>query len=403
MAENQDDKNLDELLEDIALEPESDNSNDNANELDDLLSELEESTENNNSNDSLTEGFEEVPLSETNDLQTEDSNSENEFVNEADVQDEKEYAIQKKQSKLQKILIGVVVGLVVVIIIGLILYLIGFFDPEEPKPQEKEVMPKKEVVVEKKQKPSINDKDINVDRLNKKLNMLTKYEILESEQKEIDKTIEKEKLYQEAKEQLEREREAKIEKIKAIEAKKYEEQLLAQKREEAIIKEAEQKVEMEMPTTEPEAEEKVEVVKEVAQPIVEEKEEIVEEPIIEEKEEVIAEPVTEEITEEPKTIEITTSDEMVEEEPVTEKMFVKFIVINTNKTDIFKADLDKILTLNDKVQLCRNEENRIEIFVGPFEDDQRDMVLSKFKENLIDENPEALDFTQEEFDKRCNY
>ncbi len=402
MAENQDEKNLDELLEDIALEPENSSSdNNNSNELDDLLSELEEAPTDSNSNDTSSEAFEEIPLSASNDLQTEDQNAENEFVKESDVQDEKEYAVQKKQSKLQKILIGITIGLVVVIIIGLILYLTGFFDPEETKPEQKEQTPKQEIT-QKKKKPSIDEKDINVDRLNKKLNMLTKYEILEDEKKELNKSLEKERLYQEAKEQLAMERQAKIDKIKEIEAKKYEEQLLAQKREEAIIKEAEQKVEMQEPVAEP----KDEIVEEAKVEEKVEPQEVIEKPEI--KEEVIEEPIIEpvkEIIEEPKTIEITTNDEMIEEdeEAKVEKLFIKFIVINTNKKDIFKSDLDKILNLDDRVQLCRNEENRIEIFVGPFEDNERNMVLNKFKENLEDENPEALDFTQEEFDKRCNY
>ena len=65
--------------------------------------------------------------------------------------------------------------------------------------------------------------------------------------------------------------------------------------------------------------------------------------------------------------------------------------------------LDKITTINPNVKLCRDENNRIEIYYGPFKNnEERSELLDKLMKNKFEEAYE-LEFTQEEFDKRCNY
>ena len=47
--------------------------------------------------------------------------------------------------------------------------------------------------------------------------------------------------------------------------------------------------------------------------------------------------------------------------------------------------------------------NRIEIYYGPFKNnEERSELLDKLMKNKFEEAYE-LEFTQEEFDKRCNY
>lgn len=432
MAENQNDKELDALLEDIALEPDTSNISDknrdtididsNA-DLDGFLTEIDNQGDSTETPPPDDDPLEEFSLDDAEELTTEEEpeniiQDESGFeADDLEFDDEKEYAVQKKQTKLQKILIGVVIGLIVLIAIGLILYLSGVFDPEEEK-----VQPTVQKVEEKKAKYKFKQKDINVERLNEKLNMLTKYEILESDEKELEKAMERERLFQEEKARLAAEKQAKIDKIKAIEAKKYEEQLKAQERENALVEKAKLEALKDARKAQEDA-----LAKKMALDAQIEKEEAMKEE--EQRKKMMAQ------NEETQT---QTSDEVemdnkmasnkevttvIEETPVTKpeiqdeiveikeetiempknKMFVKFIVISTNKRDIYKSYLDKVLTISNDIKLCRNDQNRVEVFVGPFEDEARLDILEQFKEAFKSENPEAIDFTQEEFNKRCNY
>ena len=111
----------------------------------------------------------------------------------------------------------------------------------------------------------------------------------------------------------------------------------------------------------------------------------------------------------PPTIEDTTKENEVVKidpaPPVKEKVnqFVKVIKIQTKSKDIYKSYLDQIYSVNDNVTLCRDYQNNVEIFVGPFENDiEREKVAEEYllKYNI---NVEIYDYTTEEYDKRCNY
>ena len=411
MAENQDNNNLDDLLNDIALEP--DNNGDNAtipvNEENLTQDEFHDDALNIEADDNSLE----IDESEINEEEGDDDL--------ADVlEDDKEYAVQKKQTKLQKILIGIVVGLLIVIIVGLIAYFLGFFDPEEPKMKEE---PKKVEIKEKKKADfNFKDKDINVDRLNKKLNMLTKYEIIEDAKKEELKALEKEKLHQEAQRKLEEERLAKINRIKELEEKRLKEEEDARKREQALL-DGNQNINNEVQDVEVKIEEpKEEVITvtkenkdltvsyevEPKQPQVQIEE--LEEPMVPQVEVVqVEEPMKEAevvVEMEMPTPTMEQIEEVIEEkqeEEMLDNSFVKFIVITTNKKDIYKKDLNKITSVDQNIKLCRDDSNNIEIFVGPYDMQTREIKMAVFKYALKNQMVEALDFTQEEFDKRCNY
>lgn len=412
MAENPNDNNLDDLLNDIALEP--DNNNDNGT----VAVNEENSTQDEFHDEELN-----IEADNDNSLEIDDSDYEddNDELSDA-LDDDKEYAVQKKQTKLQKILIGVVAGLLSIIILGLIAYFLGFFDPEEVKMEE---APKKvEMKEQKKTDFNFKDKDINVDRLNKKLNMLTKYEIIEDAKKEELKAVQKEKLHEEAQRKLEEERLAKINRIKELEEKRLKEEEEARKREQALL-DGNQNINNEVQDVEVKIEEpqneKITVVKEnkdltVSYEVKPEQEDMeVKEPLVPEVE-VVIEEVKEPMVEQSIEVKMETpapmiADEMTEEiiteqnqeEEMLDNSFVKFIVITTNKKDIYKKDLNKITSVDQNIKLCRDDSNNIEIFVGPFDMQTREIKMAVFKYALKEQMVEALDFTQEEFNKRCNY
>ena len=83
--------------------------------------------------------------------------------------------------------------------------------------------------------------------------------------------------------------------------------------------------------------------------------------------------------------------------------FVKLINVAKIKGDLNKKYFDKVIEVNANVLLCRDDENTIELYYGPFlEDEIRDNLLSKLIKNGFKE-AYSLEMTKEEFDKRCNY
>ena len=401
MAENQN-ENIDELLNDIALEP--DNNSESVHVEEDTMR-------------TQDEYHDELKIEPDDSLEVDDELHDQEEATgeiDEDLIDDKEYAVQKKQTKLQKILIAVAAGLLVIITLGLIAYFLGFFDEEKPMPKE-EV--KKEVTKPAKPKVQFNDKDINVDRLNQKLNMLTKYEILEDAQKEKQKALEKERLHQEAQQKLEEERLAKIQRMKALEDKRLEEEAMAQQKEEELLNSS-QKIEEEVQEVQVEVAEPkddtIQVTKEnkditvsyEVDPAQKQEqsmqEEQKEEPtmpkveIVEMEMPTNIEPVQEKMMEEPPLEEDTQEENL-------ENNFIKFIVISTNKRNIYKKELDQITAIDSNIKLCRDDANNIEVFIGPYEESTRDIKLAVFKYAMKKSMIEAIDFTKEEFDKRCNY
>jgi hypothetical protein len=315
-----------------------------------------------------------------------------------DIELNEELPIQKKQNKFIKILTIAVSILLSLVSIGAVLYLIGVFDPEpvvkQPKAQEAKVQ---------KEEYQFTPNDIDANRLNKKLNLLTKYEIVENSTTEEQKAQEKENLYLEAKKQLEMERLAKIEKIKEAERKRMEEELPTIKKQnidDNIDKQIDNVI-----TKDDTAKEENTITDNTDTTTV-----------------TTTTPsentsVTTNTQEEPKKVEETTpptiEDTTKESEvvkidpapPVKEKVnqFVKVKKIQTKSKDIYKSYLDQIYSVNDNVTLCRDYQNNVEIFVGPFENDiEREKVAEEYllKYNI---NVEIYDYTTEEYDKRCNY
>jgi hypothetical protein len=312
----------------------------------------------------------------TNNLSTEESanvgsNNETTNINETPVEINEEF-VKPKKSIFLKVLFGIVGLLVLLLIVGLILYFTGFFEPkEEEKKIEQPVMSKETVT--KVEPVSENNykfdlKDINSKKLNDQLANLTSKNV--TEEKKINKeSIENEKIQEDLLKQkaLLEEEKAKLEKEKA--------QIEIIKKESTTVKE-EVKI---TPNTPMAASEELSV--------------------LENKKEVDNPTLAKNST----SIQKENKKEDILKENVANNQFLLFINVAKIKDVLYKKYLDKIIAINPNVKLCRDEKNKIEIYFGPFEkNEDRTELLNKLIKHKFTEAYE-VEFTKEEFDKRCNY
>ena len=147
---------------------------------------------------------------------------------------------------------------------------------------------------------------------------------------------------------------------------------------------------------------KEEIKKEEISKIEEIKEDKKEEIISEKKD--IATSTSNETKTQNETSNINSNSKKEETTKTTESLtFVKLINVAKIKGDLNKKYFDKVIEVNANVLLCRDDENIIELYYGPFlEDEIRDNLLSKLIKNGFKE-AYSLEMIKEEFDKRCNY
>ena len=271
--------------------------------------------------------------------------------------------VKPKKNILFKVLIAIISFLIILIIVGAVLYFMGFFNhkeevviqkEEQHVEQPQEVVQHTEKVEQKEEGYKFNIKDINSKKLNEQLASLT------------NKNLEKKENEKKAVEEIKKEETA---------LKNHEEELIKQKAEleKQKIEFEKQKAEFEK-TKEESLSQKKEItaqIEEVKQP-------------------------------EQATIEDTQKKNLTKEANAKNE-FLLFINVVKIKGVLYKKYLDKIITINPNVKLCRDEKNRIEIYYGPFKNsEERSELLDKLIKNKFSEAYE-LEFTQEEFDKRCNY
>ena len=277
-----------------------------------------------------------------------------------------EFSKSKKKSLLSKILIGLIAFLLLLLTAGIILYFLGYFTPkEEIKVTEENLMP----VEIKEEAYKFDIKDINSKKLNEQLSFLTNKNINKERNEELEKLENEKRIIEEEKRREEEafkiQEEALLKEKAAIEEKKIQlenekAELEAMRQEALMLKE---QLEMNKTKLENTQIEKVD-------------------------------------------IEISPKEEKVSDLPVeasTNKKFLKFINVAKIKGSLYKKYLDKVSAVNPNVILCRDDKNRIEIYFGPFNDEEtRAKLLDKLIKNKFEEAYE-VEFTQDEFDKRCNY
>ncbi len=289
----------------------------------------------------------------------------------------KEEFVKPKKSILFKILFGIIALLLLLLITGVILYFTGFFSPEEVKKVEQplvtETTAKPEPVPENNYKFDI--KDINSKKLNEQLASLTAKNPNE-ENKEIAEKKEAER--------------------KAIDEEKKKEEELLKNQEDELQK---QKAQLEEKRLELEKEKaELEAMKQQAQVLKEEIEVDINKDKVMDEPKAALEAKKEDTVSLPKS-----STPSINEKENNNNQFLLFINVAKIKGVLYKKYLDKITNINPNVKLCRDENNRIEIYYGPFKNnEERSKLLDKLMKNKFEEAYE-LEFTQEEFDKRCNY
>lgn len=321
-----------------------------------------------------------------------DTNSENksqeENLSNQQIQSEINQISQKKKMPLiKKILFGLIGFLLLLILTGVILYFTGFFEPEEivenSPPQEQAMI---------QETPKADDsykfdlKDINSKKLNEQLANLTNKNILQEKNEEREKLENEKRLLEEQKKKEEealKQQEEKIQKEKeALEETKLQlenekAQLEALKLEAMALKQ--QLANKDIPT-------------------IKEAEKLIEDANLK----------IEENNDNNEPTNIATVDESESEsntmKDLTEQStFLKFINVAKIKGALYKKYLDKVVSINPNVILCRDDKNRIELYFGPFKNDiEREELLNKLLDKGF-EQAYKLEFTKEEFNSRCNY
>jgi len=323
----------------------------------------EELEENNKQEDSSE--LELVEIEETEATNTENIDDSN-AVEESD-DDTQEYEVQQKLTKIQKILIGVVGFLFLIVLVGAILYFMGYFDPEPIKVTKTKI----QTEIKKNKKYQFKASDINENRINRKLSLLTKYELVlpETSKKEQETTKEDTNtttVDTKAKNDTEiKEKEVKEEEIKEQEIKKEDTTSTTIDTKNKIAKNDTQIKEKE--TKEPET-----------------KKEDSNTTIVDTK--------------------ANTKDEIKKKIPQYKgEEFLKFIQVATLKYKLYKSFINQVKAIDARISICAYKKNKTQIFIGPFNDEEkRNSLVKKINKSVVND-AFKVEFTKEEFNKRCNF
>jgi len=289
---------------------------------------------------------------------------------ETDIKKVPKFSFEGKDKKIKLLIASLGSLLLLIIIAGITMYFMGIFDEPEPVVVKKDLnttkkVPKDQVNVIKYttlKKVNFKRSDINVNRLNGKLALLTKNNVLNTEELKSQKIKEKERL-----KNLDKEKEF-------IEFAK------ANKEEPLLEKETTQ----------------IEIIKDKKtdknKTIMEQTQEIIND---DNKEEIIQEKI-QVLKEEP-------GEEIIEEEPVKDPK-LKFILANSLKYKFFKEVLEKTNSKNARISICSDINGKTAIYIGPFENDQIQTNMN----TLIAEQDATIEskianITSEEFNTRCNF
>jgi hypothetical protein len=283
--------------------------------------------------------------------------------------DEKLSDEEKKQAKLKLIIMGIGGLIVFTILIGVILFFLGVFDPPQAPVQQNVTKNKKDVKIKsavkissKKRKKQIkfSISQINIKRLNKKLKLLTKYEILEEDTIEKLKAVEKEKAYK--KQQQDRlDKFAKNNKEEALEDDEVSNGQLVFKKvknkkrddddtEEFLFKQVKNKKDKDKKNKNQDKNDKTS----------------------------------------------KTSKTMAQSKDL--KAFIKIPIIKLNK---FKLLIKKVKLMKVNLSICKDQNGKTQVYLGPFSTKQNRTKILKTVNKKKKEYIMNLDISSEEFEKKC--
>jgi len=302
-------------------------------------------------------------ISEEIDISSEKNETQEKINNKTSDDTIKDTNLKKRTPTLNKILFSIVAFLIFILILGLILFLSDFFVEKE------KTTPVKVAKIEKniEKENSFNIKDINSRKLNEQLSLLTNKNIIQEE--EINR----------------REKEEEEKKIRKEEEKKKKESLLLEQKKLSLEKESLENKKIELQKQKEELEELKNNAIALRDEMINTKK------MMEEKEAQNIQKIKENI--------------VLKEVPKNEDEddFLSLINVAKIKGVLYKSYLDKISAIYSDLKLCRDDLNRIEIYYGPFEDnDKRSTIFKRLQENGI-VNSYEVELTKEEFSKRCKY
>lgn len=298
-----------------------------------------------------------------------------------DTIEENSEPVQKKQPKIYKILLSLAAFLILILITGGVLYLTGFFDSKPIQPIEKKTVTKNVV-----EEIDFDTNEINKKRLNKKLTSLTKHEIMNKEELESEenKIKEEERKKKEAEEKERLEKKQKEEALVAAQLVKLEEEKKALENQQKIIKEEQEKfLQLQIQAKEELAQAQAKLLEELNN----------------------TKGMSKNKQEQPYANETTEAIEELsnQEEDLINNSFLSFINVATIKGELYKSYLDKAQKHYKNISICRDNKNRIEIYFGPFySSKERKKVFDNLLEDGFKESY-LIDFTNEEYNKRCKY
>ena len=341
---------------------EIDDENINIDDIEGLERDFQSKEENNNpsANNSSPKNEENEPLEILQGGKLKTATSNDETTQNASEQEDS--ANKLKNKKAIKILLAILLTLIIGIIAFVFLSSSTEKDIEEKPPIE---------TAQTTPLPPIETYEfkldhINVSRLNKKLENLSKYELLGMTEEEY----------------------LKEEKIKALKKAQEEEAL-------------KEKMRLEQEALEKEALEKARLGEELAKktqqtPVVETKPDNEETPATKPS----AETPSVEKESQPQSNVNNQNNANLSENNGHE--FLKFVQINTHQKAIYKTYLKKIQAIDMRINACRNINKNIEVFIGPLKNDENyTSIIEAIKQEKLSTDVVFIEVTKEEFAKRC--
>ena len=256
---------------------------------------------------------------------------------------------KEKNLKLPIMIVGGAIG--VLLLVFIILYLIGFFDPKPMVVEQKDSNITKKIekvsVIQYKTIKKVDFKisEIDKDRLNAKLQNLTKYAVLSKE--ELEQQEEDEKI-----------------RLQNIEKEKQLLSFAKQNIEESLEKREETNNVINQETTPQE-----------------------------EQSEVI----------EPKEEAIVTDKTKVSQSEIVENPVLHYVVTDSLKYQLFKSIVQQTTTTQARISICNNQNGKTTIYIGPFETiELQNSMIMLTQEKSADINMDIINITEKEFNLRCN-
>ena len=294
------------------------------------------------------------------------------------IQDEKNLNIKNKQKKTKKILLSLIGILSLSIIIILVLYSSGFFDIKQATKPNKKQNYTNNIVLDKN-KDYFYKTDIDINKLNNKLKLLTKEEL----RFDNDEDLKKDKKIYEDKKKFDA-----FKKQARVEARLEEEQ--------RRLQEEKNKLEIQKQTLEKKRDELKKLQEEIENKNIQKQEEI------ENKNKTNPNSDIKDVKN--KQLDLKKIKKTLKKEENNDlQNFVKLINVVSIEGNLYESYLKKIEKINRDLLLCRDHLNRIDIYFGPYLDEkEREKIIQElFKNGFVESY--GIDLTKEEYKNRCKY